>query len=86
MPNTPLCNIVFLNDDETPMDFVVHVMQEFLDLDFDDASKLMLRVHREGRAISGPYERDEAETRLAAILALARQHNHPLNCILEEAP
>ena len=85
MPDKPLFNMLLLNDDVTPMDFVVHVLQEFLDLGFDDACKLMLRVHHEGKAICGTYERDEAETRAAAILALAAKHNHPLKCILEEA-
>jgi ATP-dependent Clp protease adaptor protein ClpS len=86
MASTPLYNIVFVNDDVTPMEFVVHVMQEYLDLGYDDAIKLMLRVHHEGKAASGPYEPDEAEARRAAILALAHQHNHPLGCILEAAP
>lgn len=85
MPNGPLYNIVFYNDDETTMDFVVHVLQEFLDLDFDEANRRMLRVHHEGKAICGTFEHDEAETRLAAIQALAAKHNHPLKCILEEA-
>ena len=83
--SNPLCNIVFYNDDVSPMDFVVHVLQEFFDLDFDEANKRMLRVHHEGKAICGTFERDEAETRLATILALAAKHNHPLKCILEEA-
>lgn len=85
MPIARPCHIVFLNDDVTPMQFVVHVLQEYLDLGYDDALKLMLRVHHEGRAVCGSFERDEAETRLAAIRALAHGHNHPLQCILEEA-
>jgi ATP-dependent Clp protease adaptor protein ClpS len=85
MSNSPLCNIVFFNDDETPMDFVVHVLQEFLDLGFDEAEKLMLRVHHEGKAICGTLGRDEAETRLTAIVSLAAKHNHPLRCVLEGA-
>ena len=85
MPNSPDRNILLLNDDETPMDFVVHVLQEFLDLDFDEACKLMLRVHHEGKAVCGTYEREEAETRAAAILALAAKHGHPLKCVLEQA-
>jgi ATP-dependent Clp protease adaptor protein ClpS len=68
------------------MEFVVHVMREFLDLNDDKATKLMLRVHHEGKAICGPYKRDEAETRLTAIQALAAKHNHPLQCVLEQAP
>ena len=64
MPDNPPCNVLLLNDDVTPMDFVVHVLQEFLDFGFDDACKLMLRVHHEGKAICGTFERDEAETRV----------------------
>ena len=85
MPNNPHYNVRLLNDGVTTTDFVVHVLQEFFDLGFDEARKLMLRVHHEGKAICGTSERDEAETRLAAILALAHRHNHPLKCILEEA-
>ena len=85
MPDNPLFNVLLLNDDETPMDFVVHVLQEFFDLGFDEACKLMLRVHHEGKAICGTYERDEAEARVVAILAFAHKHNHPLKCTLEEA-
>jgi ATP-dependent Clp protease adaptor protein ClpS len=85
MPNNPHYNVLLLNDDVTTMEFVVHVLQEYLDFGYDDATKLMLRIHHEGKAICGTYERDEAETRAAAILALAHQHNHPLKCILEEA-
>lgn len=85
MPDNPLFNVLLLNDDVTPMEFVVHVLQEFLDLGYDEACQLMLRVHHEGKAICGTYERDEAETRVTAILALAHKHNHPLKCTLEEA-
>jgi ATP-dependent Clp protease adaptor protein ClpS len=59
MSSSPLCNIVFYNDDETTMDFVVHVLQEFLDLDFDEANQRMLRVHQDGKAICGTFERDD---------------------------
>jgi ATP-dependent Clp protease adaptor protein ClpS len=85
MPNSELCNLLLLNDDVTPMEFVVNLLQDFFGMDYDAAIKLMLRVHHEGKAICGTYEPDEAETRLAAILALAHKHNHPLQCILEEA-
>ena len=85
MPDNPRYNVLLLNDDVTTMEFVVHILQEYFDFGFDEANKLMLRVHHEGKAICGTYERDEAETRIAAILALAHQHNHPLKCILEEA-
>ena len=85
MPDSLVCNIVFLNDDKTPMDFVVHVLQHFFDLDFDEADKRMLRIHHEGKAVCGSCEREEAERRVANILALAAEHGHPLKCILEEA-
>jgi ATP-dependent Clp protease adaptor protein ClpS len=85
MPNTPLCNVVFLNDDRTPMDFVVTVLQDFMGLGFDEAERLMLRVHREGRAICGTYARAEAETKAADILAFAARQGHPFQCMVEEA-
>jgi ATP-dependent Clp protease adaptor protein ClpS len=85
MPNDPPCNIVLLNDDETPMDFVVAALQDFLDLDLHNATKLMLRVHHEGMAVCGIYERAEAERKVSDILAFAAKHGHPLKCILEEA-
>jgi ATP-dependent Clp protease adaptor protein ClpS len=83
MPDSLVCNILLLNDDETPMDFVVWV-QYFSDLDFDEASKLMLRIHNEGKAICGTCEREEAARRVSNILAFAAKHGHPLKCILEE--
>jgi ATP-dependent Clp protease adaptor protein ClpS len=85
VPNSPLSSVLLLNDDVTPMEFVVNLLQDFFGMDYDAAIKLMLRVHHEGKAVCGTYDRDEAETRLAAILALAHKHNHPLKCIVAEA-
>jgi ATP-dependent Clp protease adaptor protein ClpS len=85
MSNGSICNLLLLNDDVTPMDFVVTVLQDVFDLDFDDACKLMLRVHHEGKAVCGTYERKEAETKVADTLALASERNHPLKCVLEVA-
>jgi ATP-dependent Clp protease adaptor protein ClpS len=85
MADSPVRNILLLNDDKTPMDFVVWVLQHFFDLDFDEANKLMLRVHHEGKAICGSCESEEAERRAANIQAVAAEHGHPLKCILEEA-
>ena len=85
MSNGSICNLLLLNADVTPMDFVVTVLQDVFDLDFDDACKLMLRVHHEGKVVCGTYERKEAETKVADILALASEYNHPLKCVLEEA-
>jgi ATP-dependent Clp protease adaptor protein ClpS len=61
MPGNPVCSILLLNDDETPMDFVVAVLQDFFDLNFDEANKLMLRIHHEGKVICGACEREEAK-------------------------
>jgi ATP-dependent Clp protease adaptor protein ClpS len=85
MPNNPLYNVLLVNDDETPMEFVVEVLQRFIGLDYDGACKLMLRVHHEGKAVCGTYERDGAEATVAGILAFAGNRNHPLKCVLEEA-
>lgn len=85
MPDHPLCNVLLVNDDDTPMEFVVNVLQRFIGLDYDAACKLMLRVHHEGKAVCGTYEREGAEATVAGILAFAGEHNHPLKCILEEA-
>ena len=85
MPDGSLCNVVLLNDDETPAEFVVTVLQDFLGRGFDEANGLMLRVHRQGKGICGIYERAEAERRVSDILAFAVKHGHPLKCILEQA-
>ena len=85
MPNEPPYNVVLLNDDETPMEFVVDVLRRFIGLDFEGATKLMLRVHHQGKAVCGTYGREQAEARVAGILAFADAHNHPLKCILEQA-
>jgi ATP-dependent Clp protease adaptor protein ClpS len=86
MPNNPLYSVLLVNDDETPMEFVVHALQRFVGLDYDGACKLMLRVHNEGMAVCGIYTREQAEATVAGILAFASEHNHPLKCTLEEAP
>ena len=67
------------------MEFVVNALQRFIGLDYDGACKLMLRVHREGKAVCGTYEREGAEATVAGILAFAGEQNHPLKCIIEEA-
>lgn len=85
MPNEPPYNVVLLNDDETPMEFVVDALQRFIGLDHDGAIKLMLRAHNEGKAVCGTYTREQAEATAACILAFADAHNHPLKCILERA-
>ena len=85
MPDETLCNVVLLNDDETLMEFVVDALQRFFGLDYDDACQLMLRVHDEGKAVCGTYEHAGAEATVGGILVFAREHNHPLACVLEQA-
>ena len=76
--------VVLLNDDYTPMDFVINVLQRFFSLDTEQATRIMLKVHNEGRAACGVYTRDIAATKVEQVIAYARQHQHPLACIMEE--
>jgi ATP-dependent Clp protease adaptor protein ClpS len=77
--------VLLLNDDYTTMDFVVEVLQTIFGMDFERANQVMLKVHQEGSAVCGIYPRDTAETKAAQVMALARQHEHPLQCITEES-
>ncbi len=76
--------VVLLNDDYTPMDFVITVLQRFFSLDTEQATRIMLKVHNEGRGVCGVFPRDIAATKVEQVLAFARQHQHPLACIMEE--
>ncbi len=76
--------VVLLNDDYTPMDFVIDVLQRFFSLDTEQATRIMLKVHNEGRGACGVFPRDIAATKVEQVLAYARQHQHPLACIMEE--
>lgn len=78
--------ILMLNDDYTPMEFVVHVLQRFFSMPEQRAIEIMLRVHREGQALVGVFSFEIAETKVAQVIAFARQHQHPLRCKLEAEP
>ena len=80
----PLFRVVLLNDDFTPMDFVVVVLQNFFSMNREQATVVMLKVHREGKGICGVYPRDVAATKVEQVTAFARQHQHPLACVMEE--
>jgi ATP-dependent Clp protease adaptor protein ClpS len=80
----PLFKVLLLNDDFTPMDFVVHVLQKFFRLSLQDATKVMLAVHRKGLGVCGLYTYEIAETKVRSVLAYAKTHQHPLQCTLEE--
>jgi ATP-dependent Clp protease adaptor protein ClpS len=76
--------VVLLNDDYTPMDFVVQVLLRFFSLSEENAVRVMLKVHHEGRAVAGIYPKDIAATKIAQVTAHARQQQYPLACVMEE--
>jgi len=81
----PLYKVVLLNDDYTPMDFVVQVLKRFFGLTQDKATTVMLHVHTRGRGVAGVYSYEIAETKVVMVNDYAREHEHPLQCMLEEA-
>ena len=80
-----LYQVVMLNDDYTPMEFVVMVLQQYFQRDPDTATLIMLKIHHEGRGICGVYTKDIAATKVELVLAAARREGHPLQCIMEAA-
>ena len=80
----PMFKVLLLNDDYTPMDFVVLVLQKFFFLGREKATQIMLKVHREGTGVCGVYPRDVAATKVEQVSAFAHQHQHPLRCVMEE--
>lgn len=81
----PLYNVVLLNDDQTPMDFVVEILMKYFAHSLRNAQRVMLDIHNTGRGVAGTYPRDIAEAKLAQISSVARAHSHPLRCITELA-
>ncbi len=77
--------VLMLNDDYTPMEFVVMVLQEYFQRDLETATQIMLKIHHEGRGVCGVYTKDVAATKVELVLAAARRGGHPLQCILEAA-
>jgi ATP-dependent Clp protease adaptor protein ClpS len=80
----PLYAVLLLNDDFTPMDFVVYVLQKFFSMNQERATQIMLKVHLEGRGVCGVYSRDVAATKVGQVAGFARENQHPLACIMEE--
>ncbi len=80
----PMYRVLLLNDDYTPMEFVVHILQQFFSKTHEQAQHIMLRVHNEGRGLCGIYSADVAATKVAQVINYARQHQHPLQCVMEE--
>ena len=79
----PLYQVVMLNDDYTPMEFVVVVLQEFFSKDRETATQIMLKIHLDGKGICGVYSRDIAATKVEQVQEAARQAGHPLQCVSE---
>ncbi len=80
----PMFKVMLLNDDFTPMEFVVLVLQKFFGMARERATQVMLKVHREGIGVCGVYPRDLATTKVQQVAAFARRHQHPLQCVMEE--
>ena len=78
-----LYKVLMLNDDYTPMDFVVHVLEQFFSKSREDATRIMLHVHRRGVGVCGVFTYEVAETKVTQVVEYARQHQHPLQCTLE---
>ncbi len=81
----PKYKVLLLNDDFTPMDFVVQVLELFFHLSREKATQIMLHVHTRGMGVCGVFSRDVAETKVAQVKEFARRHQHPLMCTMEEA-
>jgi ATP-dependent Clp protease adaptor protein ClpS len=80
----PNYQVVMLNDDFTPMEFVVAVLERFFNKDHETAVQIMLKVHLEGRGVCGVYSRDVASTKVEQVQAAARKAGHPLQCLMEK--
>jgi ATP-dependent Clp protease adaptor protein ClpS len=81
----PMFKVLLLNDDYTPMDFVVDVLQQFFSMDLDKATQVMLHVHTRGRGVCGVFTREVAETKVAQVNEYSRMNQHPLLCTMEKA-
>ncbi|AJR24485.1 MULTISPECIES: ATP-dependent Clp protease adapter ClpS [Sphingobium] len=80
-----LYKVLMLNDDYTPMEFVVHVLQQFFRMDMEEATRVMLHVHQRGVGVCGIFSYEVAETKVNQVMDFARQNQHPLQCTLEKA-
>lgn len=81
----PLYKVILLNDDYTPMDFVVHVLETFFSIDRDNATRIMLDVHKRGKGVCGIFTHQIAETKVSLVNEYSRENQHPLLCTLEKA-
>ena len=80
----PLYKVMLLNDDYTPMEFVVHVLERFFGMTHAQAFEIMLTVHKKGVAVVGVFSHEIAETKVGQVMDFARQNQHPLQCVMEK--
>ena len=80
----PMFQVVLMNDDYTPMDFVVAVLQMFFSMDHAQATQVMLHVHTRGKGVCGIFTREVAETKVTRVNEFSRSHHHPLLCMMEK--
>ena len=80
----PMYKVMLLNDDYTPMEFVVHVLERFFGMGHAHAFEIMLTVHKRGLAVVGVFSFEVAETKVAQVMDFARRHQHPLQCTMEK--
>jgi len=76
--------VLMLNDDYTPMEFVVHVLEKYFNKGREDATRIMLQVHQKGVGVCGVYTYEVAETKVTQVIDFSRQHGHPLQCTMEK--
>ncbi len=81
----PLYKVILLNDDFTPMDFVVEILTDFFNMSRERATQVMLQVHTQGVGVCGTFSKDVAETKVHIVNEYSREHHHPLMCTMEEA-
>ncbi len=85
LQESPKYNVLLLNDDYTPMDFVIEVLSRFFNMNSDQATEIMLMVHYKGKALCGTYSAEIAETKVDQVSRFALEHQHPLKCMMEKA-
>lgn len=80
----PLYKVLLLNDDYTPMEFVVHILERFFGMTHAQSFEIMLTVHKKGVAVVGVFSHEIAETKVTQVMDFARRHQHPLQCTMEK--
>ena len=81
----PMYKVILHNDDYTPMDFVIDVLSRFFNMQYEQATEVMLKVHYEGKGICGVFTAEIAETKVQQVTQYAKEHQHPLLCTMERA-